>query len=92
MPEIIEITRGKDNALIIHARSGKDIRPDLFNFAVKKNLTILSLKKEEQSIEKVFQALTKKWVPVIPLKNKFLILPTLSLIPLHDQRASGMKS
>jgi ABC-2 type transport system ATP-binding protein len=60
MPEIIEITRGKDNALIIHARSGKDIRPDLFNFAVKKNLTILSLKKEEQSIEKVFQALTKK--------------------------------
>jgi ABC-2 type transport system ATP-binding protein len=60
IPEIIEITRGKDNALIIHARSGKDIRPDLFNFAVNKNLTILSLKKEEQSIEKVFQALTKK--------------------------------
>jgi ABC-2 type transport system ATP-binding protein len=39
---------------------GADIRPDVFNFAVSNQLTVLSLRKEEQSIEDIFQQLTKE--------------------------------
>lgn len=38
---------------------GKDIRSDLFNFAVKNSLTVLSMNKSEHSLEDVFQQLTK---------------------------------
>ncbi len=37
-----------------------DIRPILFEFAVKNNLTVLSLQKQEKSLEDVFKTLTKK--------------------------------
>jgi ABC-2 type transport system ATP-binding protein len=36
-----------------------DVRPAVFNFAVANQLTVLSLHKEERSIEDVFQQLTK---------------------------------
>lgn len=36
-----------------------DIRADIFAFAVSNNLTLLELKKEERSVEDVFQMLTK---------------------------------
>ena len=37
-----------------------DIRPAVFQFAVDHNLTVLSLHREEQKLEEVFQQLTKK--------------------------------
>jgi ABC-2 type transport system ATP-binding protein len=37
-----------------------DVRPDVFKFAVANQLTVLSLHKEEQSIEDVFQQLTRE--------------------------------
>ncbi len=36
-----------------------DIRPEIFNFAVKNGLTVLSQQKKEMSLEEVFQQLTK---------------------------------
>jgi ABC-2 type transport system ATP-binding protein len=36
-----------------------DIRGDVFNFAVSNKLTVLSLQKEEQKLEEVFQELTR---------------------------------
>jgi hypothetical protein len=36
-----------------------DIRADIFAFAVSNSLTLLELKKEEHSVEDVFQMLTK---------------------------------
>lgn len=41
------------------AEKNKDIRSDIFNFAVSNNLTLLELKKEQYSVEDVFQELTK---------------------------------
>jgi ABC-2 type transport system ATP-binding protein len=38
---------------------GTDIRPDVFRFAVENNLTVLSMHREEQKLEEVFQELTK---------------------------------
>ncbi len=37
-----------------------DIRPSIFQFAVDHHLTVLSLNREEQKLEEVFQELTKK--------------------------------
>lgn len=44
----------------LHASGAEDIRPNIFNFAVEKGFTVLSLHREEQKLEEVFQELTKK--------------------------------
>ena len=41
------------------AAKNKDIRAEVFNFAVSNNLTLLELKQEKYSVEDVFQELTK---------------------------------
>jgi ABC-2 type transport system ATP-binding protein len=38
----------------------RDIRPDIFQMAVHHNINVLSLNKEEQSVEELFQKLTKE--------------------------------
>jgi len=43
---------------LIEAESEEDIRPSLFNYAVKNNLTVLSLTKQESNLEDVFRQLT----------------------------------
>jgi ABC-2 type transport system ATP-binding protein len=43
----------------LESEAGLDIRADVFKFAVDKGLTVLSLQKEEQKLEEVFQELTK---------------------------------
>jgi ABC-2 type transport system ATP-binding protein len=43
----------------IEAHSDKDIRTDIFQFAVKSGLAVLTLHKEEQRLEDVFKHLTK---------------------------------
>jgi len=48
----------KKNLWLIEAEGDEDIRPSLFNFAVKKNLTVLSLQKQESNLEEVFRHLT----------------------------------
>ena len=47
------------NSWEIEASQEKDIREELFKFAVNNNISVLSLKREQQSLEEVFQALTK---------------------------------
>jgi len=48
----------KDNFWLIEAEGSEDIRPAIFNFAVKNNLTVLSLQKLESNLEEVFRHLT----------------------------------
>lgn len=43
----------------ITGEGGADLREDIFNFAKNQNLTLLSLYKEESSLEDVFKQLTK---------------------------------
>jgi len=45
---------------LIQSLQNNDIRANIFNFAVKNNLTILSIQKKEKSLEEVFQELTIK--------------------------------
>jgi ABC-2 type transport system ATP-binding protein len=48
----------RDNIWLVEAEGTEDIRPLLFNFAVKNNLTVLSLNKQESNLEEVFRQLT----------------------------------
>ncbi len=48
----------KENIWLIEAEGSEDIRPAIFNFAVKNNLTVLSLQKLESNLEEVFRHLT----------------------------------
>jgi ABC-2 type transport system ATP-binding protein len=48
----------RNNIWLIEAESDEDIRPSIFNFAVKNNLTVLSLNKQESNLEDVFRQLT----------------------------------
>jgi ABC-2 type transport system ATP-binding protein len=43
---------------LIEAEGDEDVRPSIFNFAVKNNLTVLSLNKQENNLEEVFRQLT----------------------------------
>ena len=46
------------NTWLIEAEGAEDIRPAVFNFAVKNNLTVLSLNRQESNLEEVFRHLT----------------------------------
>ncbi len=46
----------------IEANGGEDIRPAIFEFAVKNNLTLITLQEQQQNLETVFQQLTQKLI------------------------------
>jgi len=56
---IINAINIKPNIWKIETAANKDIRADLFNYAVKNNLAILAQQVEEQKMEDVFKTLTK---------------------------------
>jgi ABC-2 type transport system ATP-binding protein len=63
LPSDMTVHKGKSRASqvwLLESEPEKDIRADVFNHAVEKGLTVLSLQKEEQKLEEVFQVLTKK--------------------------------
>jgi ABC-2 type transport system ATP-binding protein len=43
----------------LHSEHSEDIRPAIFNFAVKGELTVLTINRTEQRLEEIFQQLTK---------------------------------
>jgi ABC-2 type transport system ATP-binding protein len=57
---VLNVQRTKGQTWKLSADPKKDIRHDIFQFAVKKGISVLSLNRELQSLEEVFQSLTKK--------------------------------
>ena len=51
---VLQYKKLTENKLLVESSSGTDIRPLLFNYAVENNLTILSLQKQEKSLDEVF--------------------------------------
>ena len=47
-----------DNQFLLETRESRDIRGDIFNFAVRQGLTILSLSLKKKSLEEVFREFT----------------------------------
>jgi len=56
---VIEVSHPSSKVWYLSSDPGKDIRADVFQFAVDHHLTVLSLHREEQKMEDVFQELTK---------------------------------
>ncbi len=58
--ELVEkVAKIDDKNWLIESSSRKDIRQDIFKFAVDTGLAVLSMQKKEKSLEEVFQELTK---------------------------------
>lgn len=58
LPGVVNVKQINVLQWLIDAEGEVDIRPLLFSFAVKNNLTVLSLRQEESSLEEVFRHLT----------------------------------
>jgi len=56
---VLEIKQGSAGNWQLITDPARDIRGDIFQFAVDNHLTVLSLHREEQKLEEVFQELTK---------------------------------
>lgn len=57
--DVIKVVTLKDKKFLLQSKSGNDIRPKLFQYAVKNDLTVLSMNQKAKSLEEVFQELTK---------------------------------
>lgn len=57
---VLRVASAGANAFNVEANANKDIRAELFQFAVKEGLALLTVKKLEQNLEDVFRSLTKK--------------------------------
>lgn len=57
---VIRLEQTGSAAFLIESAGDTDIRPLLFNFAVANRLVLLTLKEQQQSLENVFQQLTRK--------------------------------
>ena len=57
---VTKVKKVVDNNWVIEAATQNDIRESVFNFAVKKGISVLSMQKKEKTIEEVFQELTKE--------------------------------
>ncbi len=53
-----EIRKLRDKTWLIQSPADKDIRPEIFSFAVKHNLVVLSMHKKEKKLEDLFRELT----------------------------------
>ncbi len=60
IPGVIDAKNIEANKWHIIAHDDKDIRKDIFDFAVKNGVSVLALQKQEQKLEDVFKQLTKK--------------------------------
>lgn len=57
IPGVHDAKNISGNTWQIVSSADKDIRADIFNFAVKNNLTVLTVQKEEQKLEDIFKEL-----------------------------------
>ena len=57
---VLEVITAKENTFQVIGNTERDLRPDIFQFAVKNNLSVLTMQREERKLEDVFKELTKK--------------------------------
>jgi len=59
IPGITDVKHLGSQRWQLTAKANKDIRPDVFHFAVSNQLAVLAMQQEEQKLEDVFKELTK---------------------------------
>lgn len=60
LPGLLRLEQTGKASFLAESAGDNDIRPLLFNFAVTNHLVLLTLKEQQQSLENVFQELTRK--------------------------------
>ncbi len=60
IPGVTGVKKQSGNSWVIESAKGEDIRGPLFQWAVSNQVTVLTLKKHETSLEEVFQQVTQK--------------------------------
>lgn len=58
LPQVTAVEQ-TGNRFKVFAKEGIDIRPELLRFATEKNLTLLGLRQQENSLEEIFRLLTE---------------------------------
>ena len=58
--KVISVKPLKSRHWVLEATEEEDIRPNIFAFAVSKNIMVLSMQKQESNLEEVFRQLTNK--------------------------------
>ena len=56
---VIKVVSTKDNGWLIEGESSEDLRERLFRFAVENNISVLSMQRQEKSLEEVFREITR---------------------------------
>jgi ABC-2 type transport system ATP-binding protein len=56
---VIKVISTKDNCWLIEGESSEDLREKIFRFAVENNVSVLSMQRQEKSLEEVFRELTR---------------------------------
>jgi ABC-2 type transport system ATP-binding protein len=59
IPGLLKIEQTGKTSFLAESEHNLDLRPALFHFAVSNNLVLLTLKEQQQSLENVFQELTR---------------------------------
>lgn len=59
LSENISVKKIKKHNFIFETDEKTDIRPQIFHFSVKKNLTLITLQQKEQNLEDIFRSLTQ---------------------------------
>lgn len=59
LPFIVRVKSLPGNQFLLETNEARDVRGDIFNFAVSQQLTILSLSLKEKSLEEVFRDITQ---------------------------------
>lgn len=57
---VLKVRNVKENIWEVETDNKNDLRPEITKYAASKGLSILTIFKEEEKLEKVFQELTKK--------------------------------
>jgi ABC-2 type transport system ATP-binding protein len=60
IPGVQKVKMINKTSWIIQGLGNQDIRPDIFQFAVKNKLTVLSLQEQEKSLEQIFREFTRQ--------------------------------
>ncbi len=58
LPNVLAARRMGENLWEVEAKTGSDVRADIFRMAVEKEVTVLSLSREERKLEGIFRNLT----------------------------------
>ena len=59
IPYVTEVTALPQNSYRIVSEGNRDLRPEIFRFAADKNLSLVALRQEENSLESIFHELTR---------------------------------